>query len=248
MSKSEIAIFPTIHEIAEKIIEDFQQMVFKHADQSSKIHIALSGGNTPKTIYQMMARSLAEERLPWSIIHFYWGDERCVAGHHPDSNYGMVYNTLLKYIPIPPENIHRISGENDPLKETKRYADLLLKNIDTKIDHIPQFTWILLGLGEDGHTASLFPDQQIIKEKNSICACTKNPVKGYQRITFTYPLINQASRITFLVSGDSKSAILARIIGERRPRHNYPASKIDPLYGKLQWYIDSAAANELKKE
>lgn len=247
MIKPEIKIFPTTDKMAKKIIEEFHQVALKHTEQSIQFNIALSGGNTPEKIYRMMARSIDHDTFPWWIVHFFWSDERCVVPDHPASNYGMAFRSLIKYLPIPHENVHRIRGENEPGKEIKRYAQLIKRHIGKNKNHKPQFDWIFLGLGEDGHTASLFPNQHIVEEENGICAYTASPVKGYQRITLTYKLINQASRITFLVTGSSKAAILKKVSGKGRAKYSYPALKINPLSGRIEWFVDNAAAKELEE-
>jgi 6-phosphogluconolactonase len=246
MNTPEIKIFSNIQAIAGRISEDLQALALEDEKRCTKLNIALSGGNTPKIIYQMLAQKPVQNMIPWQVIHFYWGDERCVGPDHPDSNYGMALNHLIKHIPIPQENIHRIQGENDPAIEIKRYAQEINKNISRKAEMIPQFDWILLGLGEDGHTASLFPGQKMVKEEKEICAYTLVPVKGHQRITLTEKIINQAARITFLVSGRSKAEILEKVLDQNIEKSPYPAARIKPEQGKLQWYIDSLAACKLK--
>jgi 6-phosphogluconolactonase len=248
MYKPEIQVFSNIQAIASRIIEDLLALALEVEKKGTKLNIALSGGNTPKIIYQALVQKPVKNKIPWRVVHFYWGDERCVGPGHPDSNYGMALNHLIKHIPVPPENIHRIQGENDPEIEINRYAQEIDKNISRKVGMIPQFDWILLGLGKDGHTASLFHGQKMIKEEKEICACTLAPVTGHQRITLTEKIINQAVCITFLVSGRSKAEILNKVLGQNAEKSSYPAARIKPEEGRLRWYIDSPAACKLNYE
>jgi 6-phosphogluconolactonase len=245
MNTNEITIFSNIQVIASNIIEDLQNLSVKYQKQSKQFNIVLPGGHTPRKIYQMLAQKSIQNKIPWRIIHFYWGDERCVHPDHSASNFGMAYNYLLKHIPIPEDNIHRIHGENNPEIEIIKYAEIINSNVEKRIQTIPQFDWILLGVGRDGHTASLFPDNKIIKEESGICAYTMDAVDGYRRITLTYKIINRAARVTFLVIGSSKADILKKIFQKDSAKLIYPAARINPRKGNLQWYLDSSAAGKL---
>ena len=165
---------------------------------------------------------------------------------HPQSNFGLAKKILLDEVPIPPPNIFRIPGEIPVEEAAERYARLIRQEVPSSENGIPQFDWIFLGLGEDGHTASLFPGSDSLLIADKICAATTHPGSGQPRLTFTLPLINQARRVVFLVTGSSKSKVVADILKQRPSSSTYPAAAVQPLRGELCWYIDKPAASDLK--
>jgi 6-phosphogluconolactonase len=205
--------------------------------------IALSGGSTPKAIFGYLAKNCGE-KIPWERINFFWGDERCVSHDNDDSNYKMANDCLLSLVPVSETNVYGIIGEDDPELESQRYGELIKKKIRS-YNGIPQFDLVMLGLGEDGHTASIFPDKLHLIETNKLYAATQNPYNKQYRITATGKLINNASRIVFLVTGSSKSEIVKAIINQENSSEQFPASYINPLDGDIYWLLDSAAASRL---
>ncbi|MCH7622630.1 MAG: 6-phosphogluconolactonase, partial [Nitrospinae bacterium] len=198
-------------------------------------------------VYQVLALPEFKSSIPWNCIHFFWGDERCVPPDHEDSNYRMARETLLDPLNILQENIHRIRGENDPETEAARYAGEIKNNLKPQSGKTPRFDWILLGLGTDGHTASLFPGAQPIEDHSGLCVVAIQPQSGQKRITLTNRVLNHAKRVSFIVTGKSKGQVVADILNESPKSKNYPAAHVLPQQGTLEWFLDANAATKLKE-
>jgi 6-phosphogluconolactonase len=209
-------------------------------------HVALAGGSTPRLLYRLLA-SEYRGQIDWSRTHVYFGDERCVGPDHPDSNYGMAREALLRHVAIPPGQIHRIEAEDpDPRAAARRYADLLHRQLPRPHPHgTVQFDLVLLGLGPDGHVASLFPGTAILDEQRAWVAAVHVDRLQAWRISVTFPVINAARHIVLLVAGDDKASIIRDVIGKPDPAARYPAGRLRPA-GELEWFIDHAAARLLK--
>jgi 6-phosphogluconolactonase len=244
--KPEIRIFTEPEIMADSLAEEF----FRYANHSfltrQNIYVALSGGNTPLLFFTKLGEfnQQRKNKIEWKKIHFFWGDERCVAPDHEDSNYGSANNVLLSKIDIPQENIHRILGEEDPTSEASRYCDILKKTVPSK-NGLPIFDWIILGIGVDGHTASIFPDQMKLMDSPELCAVSTHPESGQKRISLTGKVINAARRITFLATGTEKSEVVRQIINREAASKKYPAARISPENGHIDWYLDSLAADDI---
>ena len=180
------------------------------------------------------------DRLDWSRIHLYWGDERCVPPDDPESNYGMTRELLLQQVAVPKGQVHRMRGEADPLAEAQRYGELLQRELPRQ-GEIPVFDLIILGMGDDGHTASIFPDQQELLRAPGPCAVAVHPESGQQRITLTGPVINQAARVAFLVTGENKKEKVNQVLRGGPDEQAWPAAAIRPVDGELHWFLDQAA-------
>ena len=211
--------------------------------QNQPCHIAFSGGSTPKLLFQTLSE-LDRTEIDWNKMHIYWVDDRCVPPDHPESNFGMTKSTLLDHVPIPAENIHRIIGEADPETEADRYSKALLSQIPLN-ENIPQFDLIILGIGDDGHTASIFPDQMTLLNCNTVCAVGVHPVSGQKRITLTGKTINQGKSVIFLVTGSGKSSVVADIFNQTERASTYPAANIKPMAQSAEWFVDEAAVMDL---
>lgn len=207
-------------------------------------HIALSGGSTPKLLFEYFAQHYRES-IPWGDVHLWWGDERCVAPDHPESNYLMTKESLLRGVILPPGNVHRIKGEIDPEEEAARYADEMKRTIPMK-DGLPVFDLIYLGLGTDGHTASIFPDRMDLLTESNFTAIAIHPESGQKRVSLTGPVINHAAKVAFLVTGESKAERVSEIFEQKDGSELLPASHIHPVHGDLIWYLDRAAAKSLR--
>jgi len=205
-----------------------------------KINIAVSGGSTPVMLFSLLAEE-NKFKVQWSGVNFYWADERCVRPDDAQSNFGSANNTLFRNTNIPKENIHRIFGENEPDEEAVRYSAVLRKNI-AQVNNLPQFDLILLGTGEDGHTASIFPDQMELLTSEKNCAVAVHPESNQNRITLTGKVISNAERIYFLVTGNSKARVIESILNKKGDYLKYPAAHIHPDNGVLKWYLDKEAA------
>lgn len=203
--------------------------------------IALSGGSTPKPLYQALAR----QNLDWEKIHIFWGDERYVPAEHPDSNQNMARQAWLNHVPIPPANIHPMPTQsNDPALDAQNYELELRQWFKVSAPDFPSFDMVLLGMGDDGHTASLFPHTEALKVIDR-CVTVGNK-DGQPRLTFTVPLINQADCVIFLVAGVSKRPALAQIFAPEASEVAYPSRLIQPQ-GELWWLLDQAAGAELQE-
>ncbi|MEO8664349.1 MAG: 6-phosphogluconolactonase, partial [Ignavibacteria bacterium] len=231
--------------LAEGFADEFRKICEEVILVSGKINVALSGGSTPKILFTVLAVEY-KNKINWDKVNFYWVDERCVPPDDDQSNFGMTNGSLLKTITIPEKNIHRIIGENDPGKEAERYSDLLKKNIQVK-NNFPEFDLILLGIGEDGHTASIFPDQMQLLHSGKYCAVAIQPKTGQQRITLTGKVINNAERIYFTATGKGKSEVVGKILNKKNNYLEYPASHIQPGRGVLKWFLDKEAGKQVVK-
>ena len=200
-------------------------------------HLALSGGTTPSILYRLLAEKYSN-KVPWQKIHFWWGDERMVPPGNPDSNFGVVNKLIFSKFKLSPDQIHRIKGEEEPIAEAKRYG-LEMEKLIPLVNNLPAFDLILLGLGEDGHTASIFPDQIQLMESDEITGIAMQPITGQQRITLTGRVLNNAKKVAFLVSGESKASIFNQVIHGSERALVYPAAHIHPD-GELHWFVDEA--------
>jgi 6-phosphogluconolactonase len=210
------------------------------AGNAGRTIVALSGGNTPKPLYELLAQEPIKSRLPWDRVHFVLGDERFVPPSNPASNYGMARDTFLSRVPIPPKNVHPVETTGVSLDEAAQRYEVMLKGLygaDTLRTDRPLLNLTLLGLGEDGHTASLIPGQPVLKERKRWVAPVPQG-REEQRITLTYPALDSSSVVAFLVSGEGKRDILDRVLSGDI---SLPASHIRPL-GEVIWFADRAAA------
>jgi len=210
------------------------------------VHIALSGGSTPKIVFDELAANFQKD-IDWSAVHLYWGDERCVAPTDDQSNYKMTLEHLISKISIPEENIHRIQGENTPKDEAKRYAALIDTNLP-KEKGIPQFDLVILGMGDDGHTASIFPHEIDLWHSDKYCEVATHPESGQKRISITGAIINAADTVAFLVTGSNKAEKVKEIIHKEGDFKNYPATLVEPLSERLLWFMDEDAASLLNQD
>jgi 6-phosphogluconolactonase len=236
----QVVVYPTPYELAEKFAEELMVIISEKEKSGEPFTMALSGGTTPELLYSVLGDHFSAS-VNWNNVHFFWGDERCVLPESAESNYGMTSRALLRKIKIPDENIHRIHGENDPYKEAKRYSQEI-KKFTAEKNGFPVFDLIILGLGEDGHTASIFPSSGHLLNSDNICEVAFHPVSQQRRITLTGKVLNNAAIVSFLVTGSKKAEIVGSIINRRKSASNFPASAIVPTDGRLSWYLDSEAA------
>jgi 6-phosphogluconolactonase len=213
--------------------------------ERGRFTIALSGGSTPKNLYTLIAAN-ASANLPWAQMFFFWGDERHVPPDDPDSNYRMAKEAFLSKIPVPPGNIFRIPAENpDAAAAAEAYEQTLRKFFAVGAGEFPRFDLILLGMGPDGHAASLFPETAALQEKSRLVVANWVEKLGTSRITFTLPLLNAARCVAFLVSGIDKAEALHEVLEGNAPGEKYPSKLVQPSAGKLIWFVDRAAASQL---
>lgn len=224
-----ITIFDSTKDLCEKLTDMLRDLL----KDKKILNLNLSGGSTPKALFQYWSK----QNLPWEKIHFYWGDERCVAPSDDMSNYGMTKKYLLDNINIPNENIFRIKGEAEPEAEAERYSELIPDKFDL----------ILLGMGEDGHTASIFPYNIQLWNSPKNCVVAAHPDTGMLRISITGRVINKAEQVIFLITGNSKAQRLKEIFANSKQAYDkFPAAKVNPTSGKLYFFLDKESASELR--
>lgn len=232
-------IFPTAQQAVEKIAQELQELSHK----GTVSHISLSGGSTPKLLFKTLAQAPFNHSINWQNLHFWWGDERMVSEASEESNYGVAKSLLFDHIAIPAENLHPINGNADITQECER----LEQEINRLVPEA-KFDWIILGVGDDGHTASLFPKHTNYLEPH-LCTPAQHPQTGQERISFTAKLLCQAQRITFLITGESKAQVIAEIAHNAHEASNYPAYHIAQMHhqqgGETQWYLDEPAGNKI---
>lgn len=221
----------------------FAEYLLDKHKKSEKLTVALSGGSTPKLLFDLLSAEYLN-KFDWSKVHLYWGDERCVPPTDDDSNYKMTLERLISKVELPASNVHRVLGENESNSEAERYGNEIRTNLPSK-SGLPQFDLVILGMGGDGHTASIFPHEiELIKDER-ICAIGINPDSGQKRVTLTGPVINNAKAICFLVTGKSKAEKLDEIFNAKASYLDYPASHISPTDGELLWFLDAEASINL---
>lgn len=230
----DLEILATPDDLARAAAELFVAKSSEAVAQRGFFTIALSGGSTPKLLYELLANPNQpfREQVPWTMIHFYWSDERHVPPDHPESNYRMAYDNLLSRVPVSKAKVHRILSENPDAAEAAQQYEAIVP---------PRFDLILLGLGTDGHTASIFPGSEVLQEKKRLVAAPWFEKLNSYRITMTLPLINNAALVVFLVSGSEKARIVKEVLqGTKR----YPAQEVRPVAGELKWLLDREAASK----
>jgi 6-phosphogluconolactonase len=230
-------IFPN----SEAVAAAFAAFLAKTVRPDQPFHLALSGGSTPKLLFSHLAEHYAE-KIPWEQVHFWWGDERCVPPEDAESNYRMTRERLFEPLCLHGPQIHRILGEAEPEAEASRYGAEIEAALPAENGQ-PVFDLIMLGMGEDGHTASIFPDQMDLLTAAATCAVATHPESGQQRVSLTGPVLNAARQVAFLVTGAGKAPKVTAIREGKPEREAWPAAHIDPR-GDLMWFLDAAAAGQ----
>ncbi len=243
MVRPKINIAGNYEDFCEKAVQEILSFSDEKIEAQGKFTIVLSGGSTPKGIYQCMAGASYRDKFRWEKMHFFWSDERWVSPEDQKSNYRMVSEALLTKIKIPSGNIHPIQTTEGDLQASARlYEEAIIDFFKLKKDEFPRFDLILLGLGRDGHTSSLFPGNPALLVKDRWVVPVSQKGITEKRITLTLPAINHAGMIFFLVSGLEKADIVAEVL-ENEKKTAFPANEISPCQGKLCWFLDKAAAS-----
>lgn len=245
MIKPEIVICQDADELSRKAAAQFVASANGGVTRSGRFAVALSGGSTPKALYSLLASSEYRDRADWQRVHLFWGDERCVPPDHSESNFRMVEEALLRNISIPEQNIHRMAGEKEPSSAAADYERELRDFFELGPGQRPRFDLVLLGLGEDGHTASLFPGNTALTEQENLVATTYVEKLKAHRLTLTLPVINYAAQVSFLIAGASKAAVVKNLLGADSKSFDYPAGRVRPSNGQLTWFITRDAAGEM---
>jgi 6-phosphogluconolactonase len=241
MSARPIRILDSPEALARAVTDAVAHGIREAVAARGRCLLCLSGGSTPRAVYQLLATERQDPETAWERVDVYWSDERCVPPDHEQSNYRMAHDTLLAHVPVRPEAVHRIAGELGPEQAASHYhADLAALGGDT----VPRFDVALLGLGTDGHTASLFPDTPHLRDDPRLAVATRGPAPPQDRVTLTLRVLNAARQGLFLVSGTAKAPMLARVFAERAAggEQSLPAAMVQPADGELLWLADRSAA------
>jgi 6-phosphogluconolactonase len=239
---SAIEIAESADALSHAVAEQFARVTTAAVRARGHCSVALAGGSTPKNVYRLLSGEPFRSRVVWDQIQFFWGDERHVPVDHQDSNYRMAAETMLSKVPVRARNIHRIHGEiRDADLAAREYEDVLRASFKER-DSAPRFDLILLGLGRDGHTASLFPGTPALAERQRWCVANWVDTLSAYRLTLTLPVLNAARVVLFTVSGSEKAPIVREVL---RGTRDVPARLVQPFDGDLRWMLDRAAAGEL---
>jgi 6-phosphogluconolactonase len=239
-----VEVATTAADLFHAAAEEFSRVGRQAIGAQGRFAVALSGGSTPKSLYSLLASSYAD--FPWARTYFFFGDERHVPPTDPESNYRMVNESLLSKVAIPAQNVFRVKAENpDAAAAAADYEAQLRKFFELKPSELPRFDLIFLGLGPDGHTASLFPDSEGLKETTKLVIANRVEKFKTHRISFTFPVLNNAGEVIFLVSGSDKAEMVREVL-EGKPTPPLPAQQVQPTNGRLLWMLDESAAAKLK--
>ncbi len=244
MEKPLVRIYPTMPTMSLAAALLFTEHMDEAVKKRGRAQVALSGGSTPSTLFNLLAQSPYKENIPWERIHFYWADERCVPPEDSESNYGQVWQSLLSKVPVLISNIHRIKGELQPEAAAQDYRNQLKQNAAQGLAW-PVLDSVWLGMGADGHIASLFPEQANPAETRqpAISVVADYMGRPANRVTLTPLVFNSALHIVFMVSGENKSKALSEVLdGAYDPIH-WPAQRVKPAYGDITWIVDEGAAS-----
>lgn len=239
---NDVIVLPTPADVAEEAARRFVESGRRVIAARDRFSVALSGGSTPASFHRTLAGVPWREKIPWANVHLFWGDERCVPPDHPDSNFGAAYGDLLAHVPVPESNVHPMRGEIDSTEGANDYERELIESLDSVN---PQIDLVFLGLGADGHTASLFPGSPALAEMTRLAVDTLRPEDGSRRLTLTLAALNAARQVIFLVTGGGKIDILSRVLHASATDDGLPAQQVSPRDGTLIWLVDEAAGGGL---
>lgn len=237
-----LKIFNNSETLSQGVAELFATTAEEAIACRGRFSVLISGGETPRRTYELLAREPFRQRIPWNSVHLFWGDERCVAASDPRNNARMVRRTLLDKVPLPERQIYPIACETTPQEAAAAYETVLRSHFT---DGIARFDLVMLGLGDDGHTASLFPGSSALNEQHRWVTTAHKPGEDIMRVTLTAQPLNQAALVVFLVAGSGKASVLNEILEGPYTPGMLPAQLIKPVYGKLFWYVEESAAQLL---
>lgn len=248
MASPHIVVCPDPEALVREAAHYFVRMAREAISARGRFTVALAGGATPRPLYEMLASPSWREQIDWSHVHIFWGDERLVPADHVESNYQMVNLALLAKVPVLAANVHPVPTElGDPQAVAVAYERTIRQDFAANTEDVPRLDLSLLGLGANGHTASLFPHSRSLGELRTLVADSFIPELGQHRISMTLPLINQSRHILFLVSGAAKSVVVNEVIFGQNDPQRLPAQLIRPVAGTLTWMLDQAAAARLPR-
>ena len=244
--KQKIRLFKDLEELSRAAAELFVEQAEQSIADRDRFLVTLNGGSTPTRLFQLLATDF-REKVDWSKVHVFWGDERCVPPDDPGSSYGQAWETLLQRVSIREENVHRIKGELGPVDASRDYA-LILSQFASHSLAWPRFDLVFLGMGEDGHTASLFPGSPVDVSEPTMPVTAHYQDRPADRVTLTPVVLNSARMIVFMATGEKKAQTLAQVLSGRYNPELYPAQRIEPREGRLIWQVDEAAASRLPRK
>ncbi len=242
-ARGQVVICRDSDELSREAATRFAAVAQDAASARGRFLVALSGGKTPVGMYRLLAGEL-RERVPWDRSYLFWSDERCVPPDDPESNYGLAQRELLAHVPVAAERVFRMKGELQPQHAAAEYELILREVFGLAQGDVPRFDLLLLGMGEEGHTASLFPGSEVLRETQRLVAAVYVTKVKMDRLTLTLPVINHSRTVIELVSGANKAAALAQVLEGQDQR--LPAQMVRPVNGNLAWIVDRAAAAELR--
>jgi len=243
----DVLVFPDLAAAAAAAAERVASRCARATADRGECALALSGGETPRALYARLGAPPFRERIPWGRLRLFWGDERGVPPDDPRSNYRMARETLLASVPVPDAQIHRMPAERADAQAATAYAALLREHLPSTADGWPRLDLVLLGLGDDAHTASLFPHAQALRERERPVVAYHVPDLGMSRMTLTPPIFNAAREVLFLVAGPQKARALRAVLDGPRDPDAVPAQAIRPVDGALAWIVDADAASLLAR-
>jgi 6-phosphogluconolactonase len=239
--KPTVRVFKDADELSRAAAELFVTLAAQAIRERGQFLVALSGGSTPMVLYRLLVR----EPMDWTRVHVFWGDERLVPPDDPENSYGQAWEVLLKHIPIPTENIHRVSSDLEPAAAATDYSRVLKEFAAPPLDW-PRFDLVLLGMGEDGHTASLFPGSPVEVTEPVIAVTAQYQGRPARRVTLTPLVFNAARQVIFLVTGANKAVSLKGVFSDYNSSEQIPAKRIQPADGQVTWLVDEAAAEKIQ--
>ena len=247
-AEPQIVVKATLEELSREAAARFQRLAAESIAAAGRFTVALSGGSTPRALYRLLAEPPSRDAIDWPRVHLFWGDERFVPADHPDSNYRLAREAFITRVPIPPENVHPIPTKGgDPEAAADQYEETLRRFLVPLEGEMPRFDLVLLGLGADGHTASLFPASPALDEDRCLVVATYVPKLAAWRLTLTPPVLRRARHVIFLVCGPDKASPLREVLQGPYAPHRLPAQLVRPEEGDLTWLVDEAAASLLRR-
>ncbi|HEU18539.1 MAG TPA: 6-phosphogluconolactonase [Deltaproteobacteria bacterium] len=231
------------HSLSNVAVDIFEGCVNESVEKTGKFIVAISGGSTPRDMYRMLAEEPYHSRVPWERIHFFWVDERCVSVDDPVSNYGTALKDLLDHVPIPRYQVHPMRGDLPPDEGREEYEGELRSFFNIAHDEVPVFDLVILGIGTDGHTASLFPGHDSLHATERLVCAVKGGNPDLNRLTLTIPVLNNARHVLFIVAGGEKASVVSKVFSGDGDGGDVPAGMVKPREGELIWLLDHDAAS-----
>ena len=247
MAKATVKVFPTLEELSWAAAARFEDLSRINAVDRKNFCVALSGGLTPRLLYQILGSETLAGRIRWENVHIFEVDERCVPPEHPQSNYGMIREALLSRISIPEANVHRLAGEAEDRDEVcRQYSAEIARVLQPQKDELPRLDLVILGMGPDGHTAALFPGSEALGEEVLWVRPNYFDKLKMHRLTLTFPVLNAAAEVLLLVAGADKAETVRQVF--EGPPGQLPVQCVQPVNGRLNWFMDEAAARQLSPQ